>query len=114
MATKGNSAFAPANGSSRDDVAESTCYILPAGEPNLMARGSRRTPYGGKPGSLADPIEGGWEKQGHMVQPLPDGFSLPSLSNALLRRDEFELSDKDNFDPAQAQPPRLKKSKDSE
>ena len=80
-----------------------------AGEPNLMARNRLKKPFGGKPGDLAEPFEGGWEKQGHMLQPLPDGFALPSLSNAYLRRDEFELEDADNFDPIQAQPPRIKK-----
>jgi hypothetical protein len=84
-------------------------------EPNLMARGSyRNKAFGGKPGKLAEPIEGGWEKQGHMLQPLPDGFALPSLSSADLRRDEFELDEQDNFDPIQAMPPRLKKFTDGE
>lgn len=110
---KGNSAFSPANGSSRDDVGDSACYITPAAEPNLMARGRDRKPYGGRPGALSEPVEGGWEKQGHMVQPLPDGFNYPS-SQANIRRENFQLDMGTNFDPVQALPPRVKRSKDSE
>lgn len=106
---KGNSAFAPANGSSREDVADAGCYHIPADEPNLVPGRRDRKPFGGKPGDLSEAPEGGWEKQGHMVQPLPDGFSLPSLSTANIRRDEFELSHTDNFDPKEAMPPRIKK-----
>lgn len=107
---KGNSAFSPANGSSRDDVGDAAVNVVPSGEPSATAKRKDRKPFGGKPGALMDSVEGGWEKQGHMVQPLPDGFSYPS-SQALLRREEFQLDRSDNFDPIQALPPRIKKIK---
>ena len=105
-------AFAPQEGTELEDTSEDASDFTFAGEPGLGPAASPRKPFGGEVGGPKNPSfgEGGWEKQGYMLQPLPGGFAYPS-SNTMLRRDGFELSPDSNFDPIQAGPPRIKKAK---
>jgi hypothetical protein len=112
MAKDGNAAFSPADGVHPEDIQDDSCYYRPAGSHNSAEKFKERSAYGGKPsGPQNSAPEGGWEKQGHMLQPLDRGFGYP-VSSAEKRRTHFELNERDNFDPTQASPPRIKKVDD--
>lgn len=113
MADYDNAAFAPAEGCEREDITKQACEVVFSASRDAASPTPRdRKPYGGRPGKLMSPRMGpgdrsGWESQGYMVQPLKNGFSYPS-SRTMIRRDGYELNEKDNFDPAQASAPRVK------
>jgi hypothetical protein len=111
---KENAAFAPANGSQPSDVTEPGCDNVFSDSYDQAPLHKDRKAFGGKVGGpveakLSKGEDGSWGKQGYMVQPLPGGFAYPQ-SLTMQRREDFELNEKDNFDPTQALTPRIKKS----
>jgi len=110
----GNAAFSPAEGMLPGDMQKDATDYVPGGGHNAAPVDADRSAFGGKVGNPTDPNYGnkdedGWAMAGHMIQPLGPGFSYPS-SLTMVRRDGFELNEKNNFDPVQALPPRIKKS----
>ena len=118
MADNTYGSFYPAEGCEREDIKEEACDnaygYAKGGQPNI----GNPKPFGADgPGDLQEPQLGkgernSWGAQGFMVQPLKNGFGIIG-TRTQSRRDEWELSEGDNWDPIQGLGPRLKKHKDA-